>query len=181
VNLNTSNSHCGRCNNACPSGSTCSNGSCVSCSSGLTYCSSAGGCVDLNRDANNCGTCGKVCGSGKYCNNGTCATPSPNCTSSGFPYDCYGNGNKCCPTSADCTQSGSGPQVACLDKVVTNCDPNCEHVYNGACEQNSNLNCGSHGNRCGSNQTCYRGECRDNPGYGQTFPIECDVVAPIEP
>jgi hypothetical protein len=71
-----SNSHCGMCNNACKSGTSCQNGGCscsgTSCPSGQSCC--GGACIDTSgncypwpcipgttRDKNNCGGCGTQC------------------------------------------------------------------------------------------------------------------------
>jgi hypothetical protein len=74
--------NCGQCNNACPSGSSCTASKCQ-CSGGMSLCTS--GCYDLTSDMNNCGTCGNICTGTTTCMNSTCqavangAPPKGNC------------------------------------------------------------------------------------------------------
>jgi hypothetical protein len=59
------------CGWACPYGTSCVNGQCVTtCAAGTTLCGAA--CVDTSSDSTNCGTCGNACGSYQYCSGGTC-------------------------------------------------------------------------------------------------------------
>ena len=81
VNLNTSATHCGRCNNTCvPAGdggvAACSAGRCsLSCASGRGDCdgNAVNGCeTDTTNNTAHCGACGNVCGAGRSCVAGAC-------------------------------------------------------------------------------------------------------------
>ncbi|MBI5514654.1 MAG: hypothetical protein HY909_12840 [Deltaproteobacteria bacterium] len=83
ANLNTSESHCGRCNNRCSLLSVCSGGACTGrCLRPLTLCGSS--CVDINTDEAHCGGCGRACVRGQVCTSGVCgAAPPANDTCTG--------------------------------------------------------------------------------------------------
>ncbi len=72
VDLQTSDTHCGRCSQRCGGGS-CVAGSCVCADSAQTLCGSA--CVDLNTSSTSCGSCGNVCVSPESCFDGECRCP----------------------------------------------------------------------------------------------------------
>ncbi|MCA9577935.1 MAG: hypothetical protein KC668_21015, partial [Myxococcales bacterium] len=57
---------CGRCDNPCGNGQTCSGGVC--CGPGLTGC--GGSCVDTKTNEDHCGACNDVCSG--TCINGSC-------------------------------------------------------------------------------------------------------------
>lgn len=110
VDTQSSQQHCGACNNpclppkicqagicdcptnrapcgttCCPVGQECSNGLC--CSPGLTNC--GGQCVDLQSNVNHCGACGRAVTNFRYVqSNGTTVTVNLNCV----------NGAPQCPT-----------------------------------------------------------------------------------
>lgn len=69
VDTTTSNNHCGKCDNECQDGSTCSDGQCVCPNSAETYC--GGKCVNTQTNANHCNGCGKECPV-QTCTNGQC-------------------------------------------------------------------------------------------------------------
>lgn len=71
TDLETDVKHCGECNNACGSGSSCLDGDCICFATGRTWCG-AGSCVDINADRRHCGECGNACPSASYCDQGTC-------------------------------------------------------------------------------------------------------------
>ena len=72
VNTATNASHCGACNNACPSTQVCVSSKCQ-CPVGMTMCSSK--CVNISTDPANCGGCGKLCKAGYTCSGGNCWPP----------------------------------------------------------------------------------------------------------
>jgi hypothetical protein len=60
VDARTSNTHCGMCGRACPTGQVCSAGACtLVCGTGLTNC--GGACVNTASDPAHCGMCGRAC------------------------------------------------------------------------------------------------------------------------
>lgn len=69
VELQTSPSHCGACENACPDGVACVEGACV-CPGATVLCD--GVCVDTESDPTHCGACGQACDDGLFCAAGSC-------------------------------------------------------------------------------------------------------------
>ena len=63
---------CGTCDNACPPGTTCNNGSC-NCGAGGPCSPNLTCCADTQNDNNNCGGCGNTCTNGTNCHSGTCS------------------------------------------------------------------------------------------------------------
>jgi hypothetical protein len=73
VDTTQDDQNCGQCNNACPSGASCTNSKCT-CTSGETLCTNA--CYDLTSDMNNCGKCGNACTGTQTCMSSTCQSTS---------------------------------------------------------------------------------------------------------
>ncbi len=94
TDTSTDDGNCGTCANACPAASSCTSGSCVCTTSGLTACPS--GCTNTTNDGNNCGTCGNVCPTASACGGGVC-----NCSTQGLTAcstgctDVQTDGNNC--------------------------------------------------------------------------------------
>ncbi|MFO0627329.1 MAG: hypothetical protein U0325_17090 [Polyangiales bacterium] len=94
-----SSQHCGRCGNACPTGTFCAVDACVSlCGAGFTFC--ADGCYTLPSDPRHCGACNNNCPSRPNASR-TCAAGACGFTcASGFG-DCDGDPNNGCETRLD--------------------------------------------------------------------------------
>jgi hypothetical protein len=79
VDTKTNASHCGGCNQACPSVQYCDAGTCdLDCSDAGTKCTvpDAGlACIDTKTNSAHCGACNAPCAGGKVCVNGACQTP----------------------------------------------------------------------------------------------------------
>lgn len=78
LDLNTSDSDCGVCGNACSVGTNCLEGSCTAdCAPGKTRCTIPGFsiCIDIQNDPNHCGGCFNPCDFPQTCQNGTCVVP----------------------------------------------------------------------------------------------------------
>jgi hypothetical protein len=95
--------NCGACNNVCPKGLVCANGTCgclpsgKPCAAGSACCGSAG-CVNLMTDALHCGDCMTKCDSGLTCVAGKCG-----CGTTAGPCPA---GQRCC--SSACTTASCG-------------------------------------------------------------------------
>jgi hypothetical protein len=172
VNLNTDNSNCGACGNACASGQYCSGGTCVAKLATGSACTASGQCVtglccggicvDMSTDSNNCGGCGVQCPSAQTCVNGACACPA------GETY-CFGNCvnlltdfNNCgfctlyCGTNETCV-NGTCDCLQPLSYCLLGASP---HVYYACIDVTSDSNnCGACGNVCGSDEACMNGQC----------------------
>lgn len=95
VDTSVNASHCGACNNACPSGQDCVSGRCqgmtMTCTSPQISC--GGSCIDPRTNTTHCGACGNSCSSGQTCSNGTCTGGSMMTTA---------RTGQACNTEADC-------------------------------------------------------------------------------
>ncbi|MFA5163591.1 MAG: DUF4215 domain-containing protein [Patescibacteria group bacterium] len=154
INTASNNSHCGACNNACPTLSQCVNGSCA-CSSG--ECS--GVCVDLQHDLLNCGTCGNKCNNGSFGSHGFCQSGSCAC-SPGYEWDPI---NKVCKegscgdgfvTGSEQCDYNSSPNFK-SETPSLSCNLDCKIVRTMSCADSgySNLNninffCGTYTQIC---------------------------------
>jgi hypothetical protein len=100
-NLDTDESHCGSCNNACPSfAAVCVAGACQSCPAAADHCVSPGsscqndpGCFCLKRFEDGEPTCADLPRCGETC------TADADCEGGGA--FCASAGDACCPGSAD--------------------------------------------------------------------------------
>ena len=148
------------------------------CDGGLTFCESAGGCVDLLTDLNHCGGCNSVCGSGLVaveCRNGECLRAD---CPAGLEY--CGAVDLCRDLSSDPAHCGACAYVCasgiCAAGVCqpttddTGCVPGetecggclpgqtaCDGVCVDTCCDNAN--CGACGNACTAPLTCLEGVC----------------------
>jgi len=139
----------------------------TTCDAGLSYCESAGGCVDLQSDLNNCGACGSVCESNLVpvdCRGGECVRA--NCPV-GIEY--CGIADGCRDLSSDPAHCGACGN-ACASGVCTagvcggaeagGCPPgqaDCGGVCIDTCCDNAN--CGACGVACPAGMTCFEGKC----------------------
>ena len=157
VNLLTSNNHCGSCENQCPAGFICQNGSCLlSCHSGLTKCD--GICVNLDTDRSYCGSCLNECDPGHICQNGTCVLScqvgltkcGSLCVNTTTDNNNCGSCGNQCPAGEIC-QNGSCT-ISC-QVGLTKCGSLCVNT------DSNNEHCGSCGNQCGNGFKCENGTC----------------------
>lgn len=101
--LQSDNKHCGRCRNACGSGSACVKGKCVCNTPSATQCyqfnqqthTSYKVCVDTQSNTSHCGACGKSCPSNGSCSKGKCVCPQGKSTTCSG-YDRYGKPYSLC-------------------------------------------------------------------------------------
>jgi hypothetical protein len=78
VDVQSSASHCGMCDMACPPGQACVAGRCggaAACSGAEVSC--GGRCVNTRFDPAHCGGCGRACAAGQVCMSGLCEMCMP--------------------------------------------------------------------------------------------------------
>jgi hypothetical protein len=98
--------NCGRCDNACPPSSFCSNGECARlCSGGLMACGQS--CIDPATDRAHCGMCNRACPADRDCRGGSCVCPT------GYT-ECRG---VCVNTDMDTANCGICERVCRTDQV----------------------------------------------------------------
>lgn len=126
ANLQTDESHCGRCGNACLPGDICCNGV----------------CKDLENDANNCGDCGRRCASGQVCCGGVCRADT-----TGEPGTCGACGHRCVGSGISCCDGTCRD----LQHDRTNCGT-CGHECGGgqACCNGDCVTLSQNGHNCGT-------------------------------
>jgi len=116
--------NCGQCNNACATGSSCTNSKCVCSNSSETLCTN--GCYDLMTDSNNCGKCGTMCTTTQTCMNGACQAQA-----SGVPPQGTCSHSLCDDSSAlspGCDPSG------CVSAVCTQDSYCCTDFWDSICD-----------------------------------------------
>lgn len=150
VDKQTSNEHCGVCDNACLGGAVCSDGQCT-CPSNTTAC--PGGCIDTKTDPNNCGSCGSQCASGYDCVGGFCTCSKTSC------------GGVCVDTSTSLQHCGSCNNACGSNQTCQNGTCVCTGgalPCNGVCVdyQTNNSHCGTCNNACTGGKTCQAGVCK---------------------
>jgi len=166
--------HCGRCNNRCASGQSCTNGTCTdpapTCAAPRRLCSTA--CVDVTTDVTHCGACGNRCPTGQSCMAGACRAPTP--TGASPRVMC---GASCTDVSTDAANCGvcglacaTGQRCAGGNCTGGTCTPP-QVSCGGLCTDTSfdANNCGTCGVRCASGQPCIAGRCGTTPGC--TLPL----------
>jgi hypothetical protein len=154
VFLESNPAHCGRCNNACPAGTSCVDGECT-CQSGLTSCN--GECVDVTSDADNCGSCGHACAEGEVCSRSACTT---SCAEGLTPC-----GRDCVDLNSNVLNCGECGNACAAGRLCQNgccaCEKSNETDCDGVCvdTQTDPANCGQCGNACTGGATCSAGTC----------------------
>ena len=147
ADLQSSDTDCGQCGNACASGYVCRMGKCTStCGANLSKCPVDGGdrCVDTTNDPANCGACGTACKGNESC----------------VPQDA--GPSKC--------QLGCGPGTTACGQVCA--DLQLDPVNCGGCGVPCNGTCYG-GHCCPGNQIYCGGKCIDD----QTDPNNCGGCA----
>lgn len=187
VDLQTSNTNCGGCDNVCGSGESCVAGTCTFVCPG-TQLLCGGGCVDAETSDVHCGSCGNACAPGTACTAGSCASicaPTEtycdgSCvdTSSDAAH-CGACGSACAaggacqsgscryPAGTPCSFAGECMSDFCVDGVCCNtaCAGDC-----GVCNSP-----GSVGTCVGSNAACASG-CGYCAPAADAFVCTCDLV-----
>ncbi len=196
VNVTAGNiTHCGACNNRCPTppvgsiavcaASTCGT-SIVSCAAGTADCNGLPGDVcEVNiTTTSNCGACGRACvgtNGTASCTAGlcgiTCATGFGNCNGvlgDGCETNTRTSPANCGACNSVCSLANATAGCASGSCTIASCNAgfgNCDSMPANGCEINlnsSNANCGACGTVCPGGQVCSAGLCVSSCGSGQT-------------
>lgn len=119
IDVTSDPAHCGGCDQPCPAGIACDQGTC-SCPPGTMQCGEA--CVDVNADGQHCGGCDQPCTDGTVCLDGACSMGCGALSEcAGGCVDTETNAMHCggceqpCPTGAACEGGACacpGPEVS---------------------------------------------------------------------
>lgn len=167
VDLQTSAAHCGQCDNACPAGGVCTDGTC-GCPAGQSVC--GGACVDTNVDLKNCGTCSNACSTGATCTDGECRCPGTRgAVCMGECADLDSDSSHCGQCGTACTggTTCTAGTCACALANEKSCGATCIDIQSDA------LNCGDCNNRCDPGANCDAGECRCPGAMGKVCGTAC--------
>jgi len=177
ANLLTDSANCGMCGRACPGGSACSAGTCVTspaCQAPRMTC--GGACVDVTTSTAHCGACGNACASGQSCVGGACmgggGCPGGQTSCGGTCVDTRTNAQNCglcgiaCAGGQTCANGACVGGQACIAPRMM-CGADCVDVLS------SPQHCGFCNRACAAGQTCNSGTCTGGGG-GCTAPnISC--------
>ena len=163
----TDSKHCGKCNNACSTGTKCDNGVCKSnCKDKELSCS--GICVDPQTNKEHCGQCGATCKTDEVCKAGKCELNCPDGTTK-----CS---RKCVDVKTDITNCGACGTVCKQGEVCKagKCELNCpkdQTICSGACidTQVDRNHCGACDKKCKAGDICKAGKCELQCPTGQTI------------
>lgn len=119
IDLQSDPAHCGSCDQACPEGATCVEGSC-SCDGATQSCS--GECVDTQRDPQHCGACDAACAQDEFCVAGSCNSgcdPLTRCGSSCVDLNSDAEHCGACNMACDTGQSCVDGLCGCAQPLLT--------------------------------------------------------------
>lgn len=183
VDLASDDDHCGRCDEACPAGSSCHGGECA-CAPGVVVCELRGvpTCVPVATDPRFCGTsCGDVvsCASTEWCDRGACAC-LPGLDACGGacvdtktdPGHC-GHCNAPCAPGEACNGGKCGAPAtsqACEQRGLASCDGSCLDLARDP------RSCGKCGRVCHAGELCADGVCRDYASLAPCTQCPCPMV-----
>jgi len=157
--------HCGACDNACPAGVACDNGTCA-CPPGTQAC--GGQCIETTNDPKNCGQCGNACGAGSSCVAGQCSCPSGLTSCAGTCVELASDAKNCGACGTACAAS----EVCLSGKCASGCG-NLMQCGASCVDTTTNLlNCGGCDAPCAPEQSCSAGKCACSNG-GQVCGTSC--------
>jgi hypothetical protein len=131
VDLQTDESHCGACDNACAGDQECCSGE----------------CRNTQSDESHCGGCGVACDDDQLCESGQCVSAPPPCPPGQKLCD-----GRCVKTAIDRRNCGKCGRVC--DGKKRCCAGQCRNL------ETDERHCGRCGRRCKNGERCRRGRCR---------------------
>ncbi len=180
IDTQSSNLHCGGCNQPCEPGEVCSSGSCeVDCAAGQLACGDA--CINPQTNNKHCGasgdcsgdevgvpctspascidgTCQLVCGGGQINCNNSCINPN---SDEGF---CGASGNCVAPNNGTPCDSGYSCEAGvCRQQCPpgqVSCDGRCLDPSSDEANCGATLHCQNRGDDCTESEQCISGTCR---------------------
>lgn len=149
VNLDRHKDNCGQCGVQCDG--VCVEGKCeFACPDGTTECD--GTCVDLASDADHCGACGASCGDNEICEKRSCVCGEGFSLCDGACVDLHFEDAHCGRCGNACDEDRHCVDASCA------CVPG-THDCGGVCIPEDAKNCGGCGIACGEFEVCMEGEC----------------------
>ena len=158
TDLATDAANCGTCGTACPTGASCTDGTCA-CGGDRVACGNS--CVSLHDDPGNCGRCDTTCPAEALCIDGRCSCPSGQEACADECADLDSDDRHCGDCDNPCDDDQSCVDGACLtEECVIGCgDGRLCCLGRCASVTFNRFNCGGCGIACRAAESCCSGTC----------------------